>query len=188
MIIVQFTGGLGNQLSQFGLYTEYRARGLKAYADLSWYGNAQPKDGKADARKLELPHLGINLEMCPEKYAYYGNEDKLHRYLRRIMVGPTYLEKDYKFTPELLEVKKGYVMGGCFLGEQYMPYSERVVRDSINFRGTDEEYIQQMEQKITSCNSVSIHIRLGDYLNLSELYGNICTPFSLTMCTQLSRC
>jgi hypothetical protein len=176
MIIVQFTGGLGNQLSQFGLYTEYRARGLKAYADLSWYGNAQPKDGKADARKLELPHLGINLEMCPEKYAYYGNEDKLHRYLRRIMVGPTYLEKDYKFTPELLEVKKGYVMGGCFLGEQYMPYSERVVRDSINFRGTDEEYIQQMEKKITSCNSVSIHIRLGDYLNLSELYGNICTP------------
>ena len=176
MIIVQFSGGLGNQLAQYGLYSEYRARGLKAYADLSWYGNAQPKDGKVDTRKLELPHLGINLQMCPEKYACYGHEDDYHRYLRRIMVGPVYFEKDYKFTPELLNVKRGYVMGGCFLGEDYMPFSEGVVRESINFRGTDSEYIQQMEEKITSCNSVSIHMRLGDYLNNDSLYGGICTP------------
>lgn len=176
MIIVQFSGGLGNQLAQYGLYCEYRARGLKAYADLSWYGNAQPKDGKVDTRKLELPHLGINLQMCPEKYAYYGHEDDYHRYLRRIMVGPVYFEKDYKFTPELLKVKRGYVMGGCFLGEQYIPFSEGIIRESINFRGTDSEYIQQMEEKITSCNSVSIHMRLGDYLNNDSLYGGICTP------------
>ena len=176
MIIVQFSGGLGNQLAQYGLYSEYRARGLKAYADLSWYGNAQPKDGKVDTRKLELPHLGINLETCPEKYAYYGKEDDFHRYLRRIMVGPVHFEKDYKFTPELLDVKRGYVMGGCFLGEQYMPFSEALVRESINFRGTDSDYIRQMEEKITSCNSVSIHMRLGDYLNNDSLYGGICTP------------
>ena len=176
MIIVQFSGGLGNQLAQYGLYSEYRARGLKAYADLSWYGNAQPKDGKVDTRKLELPHLGINLETCPEKYAYYGKEDDFHRYLRRIMVGPVHFEKDYKFTPELLDVKRGYVMGGCFLGEQYMPFSEALVRESINFRGTDSDYIKQMEEKITSCNSVSIHMRLGDYLNNDSLYGGICTP------------
>ena len=176
MIIVQFSGGLGNQLAQYGLYSEYRARGLQAYADLSWYGNAQPKDGKVDTRKLELPHLGINLQMCPEKYAYYGKEDDFHRYLRRIMVGPVYFEKDYKFTPELLNVKRGYVMGGCFLGEQYIPFSQALIRESINFRGTDSEYIQQMEEKITSCNSVSIHMRLGDYLKNDSLYGGICTP------------
>ena len=176
MIIVQFSGGLGNQLAQYGLYSEYRARGLQAYADLSWYGNAQPKDGKVDTRKLELPHLGINLQMCPEKYAYYGKEDDFHRYLRRIMVGPVYFEKDYKFTPELLNVKRGYVMGGCFLGEQYIPFSQARIRESINFRGTDSEYIQQMEEKITSCNSVSIHMRLGDYLKNDSLYGGICTP------------
>lgn len=176
MIIVQFSGGLGNQLSQYGLYMEYKARGIKTYADLSWYGNAQPKDGKVDLRKLELPLLGIDLKMCPDKYAYYGKEGGFHRYLRRIMVGPVHLEKDYKFTPELLEVKKGYVMGGCFLGEQYMPFSEKLVRDSIKFKGTDSEYIKSMENEITSCNSVSIHMRLGDYLNNDGLYGRICTP------------
>lgn len=176
MIIVQFSGGLGNQLSQYGLYMEYKARGIETYADLSWYGNAQPKDGKVDLRKLELPLLGINLRTCPDKYAYYGKEDDFHRYLRRIMVGPVHLEKDYKFTPELLDVKKGYVMGGCFLGEQYMPFSEKLVRDSIVFKGTDSEYIVRMEEEITSCNSVSIHMRLGDYLNNDSLYGRICTP------------
>lgn len=176
MIIVQFSGGLGNQLSQYGLYMEYKARGIETYADLSWYGNAQPKDGKVDLRKLELPLLGIDLRMCPDKYAYYGKEDDFHRYLRRIMVGPVHLEKDYKFTPELLDVKKGYVMGGCFLGEQYMPFCEKLVRDSIEFKGTDSEYIVKMEEEITSCNSVSIHMRLGDYLNNDSLYGRICTP------------
>ena len=185
MIIVQFSGGLGNQLSQFGLYSEYRARGLDAYADLSWYGNAQPKDGKADARKLELPKLGIDLKRCPEKYCYYGQEDKFHRYMRRIMVGPSYYEKDYKFTPELLYVKRGYVLGGYFLGEQYIPFSEAIIRESINFRGTDSVYIRQMEERITNCNSVSIHMRLGDYLNLSELYGNICTPEYYRNCVEL---
>lgn len=176
MIIVQFSGGLGNQLSQYGLYTEYRARGLETYADLSWYGIGQPKDGRADPRKLELPKLGIDVKRCPEKYSLFGNDDTYHKILRRIMVGPTYYERDYKFTPELLDVKRGYVTGGCFLGEQYNPFSEAIIRESINFRGTDDEYIKQMEEKITACNSVSIHMRLGDYLNLSELYGNICTP------------
>ena len=176
MIIVQFSGGLGNQLSQYGLYMEYKARGYQTYADLSWYGNAQPKDGKVDTRKLELSHLGINLDMCPEKYSYYGHEEGYSRYLRRIMVGPVYFEKDYKFTPELLNVRRGYVMGGCFLGEQYMPFSEALVRESIVFKGTDSDYIREMEEKITSCNAVSIHMRLGDYLNNDSLYGRICTP------------
>ena len=177
MIIVQFSGGLGNQLAQYGLYSEYRARGLKAYADLSWYGNAQPKDGKVDTRKLELPHLGINLQMCPEKYACSGHEDDYHRYLRRIMVGPVYFEKDYKFTPELLNVKRGYVMGGCFLGEDYMPFSEGVVRESINFRGTDSEYIQQMEEKITSCiNGFSNPCGFGKHTAVQRLACNLCEP------------
>lgn len=176
MIIVQFSGGLGNQLSQYGLYSEYRSRGIKTYADLSWYGNAQPKDGKVDTRKLELPLLGINIEACPSKYEYYGHEGGIGRYYRRIMVGPVHMERDYKFTPGLLDVKRGYVMGGCFLGDQYVPNAKDQIRNSIRFTGTDSEYIRSMEQQIENVNSVSIHMRLGDYLNNDSLYGNICTP------------
>lgn len=176
MIIVQFTGGLGNQLAQYGLYSEYKARGFKTYADLSWYGDAQPKTKGVDTRKLELPLLGLSVDRCPSMYEYYGKEGGINRYIRRLLVGPTYFEKDYKFTPELLEVKKGSVMGGCFLGEQYMPNSEAIVRENIKFTNTDTPYINEMREKIESANSVSIHMRLGDYLNLSDLYGNICTP------------
>ncbi len=180
MIIVQFSGGLGNQLSQYALYLEYKTRGLDARADLSWYGSAQPKTEGVDTRKLELPLLGIEpgkeLITCPTGYEYYGHEGGLGRYVRRIMVGPAYFEQGYKFTPQLLDVKKGYVMGGCFLGEQYIPTCEALLRQKIRFTASDSDYIRSMKEKIESVNAVSIHMRLGDYLNNDSLYGGICTP------------
>ena len=176
MIIVQFSGGLGNQLGQYGLYLEYKERGYKTYADLSWYRNGQSKDGKVDIRKVELDLLGLMVEECPKMLEYYGKEGGINRYIRRLVAGRTYMEEGYKFTPSLMDVRKGYVMGGSFIGEEYITTCAKTLRDNIVFKGTDSDYIKEMEQKIRSGNSVSIHMRLGDYLNLSELYGNICTP------------
>ena len=175
MIIVHFTGGLGNQLAEYGLYSEYKSRGLKTYADTSWFRSYETGDGKVDGRKLELPLLGIKLDECPSMYGYYGKETGFNRYMRRILVGPCHFEKDYRFTPELLDVTRGQVLGGAFLGEQYMPSCGTAVRDSINFSGTDTEYIREMTARIEGCNAVSVHMRLGDYLNNTGLYGGICT-------------
>ena len=176
MIIVQFSGGLGNQLGQYGLYLEYKARGFKTYADLSWYRNGQTNDGKVDIRSVELDLLGIKVDECPKMYEYYGGNAKIGRYIRRLCVGHTYMEEGYKFTPKLMDVTKGYVMGGSFIGEEYITTCKDQLRENIRFTGTDSDYIREMEQKITGCNAVSIHMRLGDYLNNNSLYGGICTP------------
>lgn len=174
MIIVHITGGLGNQMSQYCLYREYLAQGKEAYADISWYSMALEEGSKVDARKFELPLLGLEVKTCPEKYENWG-ENKANRYIKRLLVGRTYLEKGYAFTPELLEVKRGFVTGGCFLGEQYIPNCKDEIRKDIKFQGTDDAYVKEMEDRISNCNAVSIHMRLGDYLNLQGLYGNICT-------------
>ncbi|MBR1796752.1 MAG: alpha-1,2-fucosyltransferase [Clostridiales bacterium] len=176
MIIVQFSGGLGNQLGQYGLYLEYEARGFKTYADLSWYRNGQSTDGKVDIRSMELSLLGLSVKECPKLYEYYGKQGGLHRYIRRLCVGHTYMEEGYKFTPALLDVDRGYVMGGSFIGEEYITNCADELRSSISFKGTDAPYIKEMERRISETDSVSIHMRLGDYLNNNSLYGNICTP------------
>ena len=36
--------------------------------------------------------------------------------------------------------------------------------------------MQEYERKMQETNSVSIHIRRGDYLEVSDVYGGICTP------------
>ena len=176
MIIVQFSGGLGNQLGQYGLYSEYKARGFKTYADLSWYRKGQTDDGKIDIRDIEISRLGLSVDECPKMFEYFGGNPGLRRYIRRICVGHTYLEEGYKFTPALLDVKKGYVTGGSFIGDEYIPTCSDELRRSIKFAGTDSDYIKKMEHKILQTNSVSIHVRLGDYLNNNSLYGGICTP------------
>ena len=174
MIIVHITGGLGNQMSQYCLYREYLAQGKDAYADISWYSQQLSADEKVDARKFELPLLGLDVKKCPSKYENWG-ANKAGRYVKRLFVGKTYLEKGYAFTPELMDVKRGFVTGGCFLGEQYIPDCKDEIRKEMVFSGTDDAYVKEMEEKITNCNAVSIHMRLGDYLNLQGLYGNICT-------------
>jgi len=115
MIIVQFTGGLGNQLSQYALYREYICQGKKATADLSWYKEEHTSGGKVDARKLELDLMGLEVEPCDSKFECFSS-GKSSRILRRLFVGKTYLEEGYAFTPSLLDVKSGYVMAGASSG------------------------------------------------------------------------
>lgn len=176
MIIVQFSGGLGNQLGQYGLYSEYKARGFKTCADLSWYKKGQVDDGKIDMREIEIGLLGLRVDECPSIYEFYGKGAGIRRYIRRAFVGHTYLEEGYKFTPSLLDVNKGYVTGGSFIGDEYIPTCKDELRRSISFKDTDSGYIKDMEEKITGTQSVSVHVRLGDYLNNNSLYGGICTP------------
>ena len=176
MIIVQFSGGLGNQLGQYGLYREYQSRGYKTFADLSWYRSGQTCDEKVDRRSVELNLLGLKVDECPAFLEYYGKEGGVHRYLRRVFAGHTFMEEGYQFTPSLLDVKRGYVMGGSFLGEQYIPSCAEMIREEISFKDTDSDYVREMRERITSSDSVSVHMRLGDYLNNSKLYGSICTP------------
>lgn len=124
---------------------------------------------------MELGLLGLTVDECPKIFEAYGRFGRARRYIRRLCLGKTYLEQDYKFTPSLLSINNGYVAGGCFIGDDYIKTSAESIRSSIHFSGTDSDYIRHMSKLISDTNSVSIHVRLGDYLNNNKLYGGICT-------------
>ena len=48
-------------------------------------------------------------------------------------------------------------------------------RSKICFQNVDTENVRRWERQIREDNSVAVHIRLGDYIQIRELYGNICT-------------
>ena len=75
------------------------------------------------------------------------------------------------------------MLEGCFQSDKYFRDCEGRVREAYRFRGIEsgafplpEDYLR-LEKQIEDCQSVSVHIRRGDYLDESHggLYTGICT-------------
>lgn len=173
MVIVRIQGGLGNQLFQYALYESFRERGIAARADLMDYFSGREK------RAYELSKLGLHPKMADpaQLHRYYADQQRVFDRACRYTLGRKKYrkEKNYDFEPWVLEMKDGYV-SGYWQNERYFDKAADGLRKKISFRHTDTENVVHYRNKMNAENAVSIHIRLGDYENTSDLYGGICTP------------
>lgn len=172
MIIVRIQGGLGNQLFQYSLYESFRAKGMETKTDISTF-----LDGR-ETRALELAKLGLEFDVAAkqELHSLYADDARItDRVLRYLTGKKKYIkEKQYDFNPHILQTTDGF-LNGYWQSEQYFESVGSKIREQICFQNTDTETIQNRETQIAQSNSVSIHVRMGDYLQQSEIYGNICT-------------
>ena len=172
MIIVRIQGGLGNQLFQYSLYESFREKGIMSKVDISTY-----IDGR-ETRTLELNRLGLKFDVADKRelHSYFADDavfsDKVFRYL--IGKRKYIKERQYDFNPQILQTTDGF-LNGYWQSEQYFQSVSSKIREQICFQNTDTEAIRNRETQIAQSNSVSIHVRMGDYLQQSEIYGNICT-------------
>ena len=78
-----------------------------------------------------------------------------------------------------MEKEEAYLCG-CFQSERYFQPIEAQVREVFRFQKVEiPEEIQnrfsEYQQRMSAACSVGIHIRRGDYLQVQEVYGGICT-------------
>ena len=172
MVIIRIQGGLGNQLFQYALYENFRARGIKAKVDLMDYFSGKEK------RPYELKKLGLSPEiMDPGKlHQYYADNQRISDRVCRHTLGRNKYrkEKNYDYEPWVSDTQDGY-LSGYWQNEKYFVETAAALRDKIRFRQADAETVLRYRDKMQAGNSVSIHIRLGDYEDTSGLYGGICT-------------
>lgn len=172
MVIVRMQGGLGNQLFQYALYERIKYNGTEVKADIADYLNGK------DSRTYELDKLGIQPEIAnrEELHKYYADNLRLSDRICRYTIGRSRYrkEKNYDFEPWVINVKDGY-LSGYWQSEQYFRDIAGHIRNSIRFQGIDSDQIRQYEEIFEACNSVSVHVRLGDYGEHTGLYGGICT-------------
>lgn len=172
MIIIRFQGGLGNQLFQFALYERFKELGIEVKADISDYCNGREK------RSFELEKLGIKLEVASkaELHYFYANNSNIYDRIARYLWGANkYIkEKNDIFQPEILKLKEGY-LSGYWQSEKYFSDIKERIRNTICFKGVNTERISLQVDKMKAEESVSIHVRMGDYLSQESVYGNICT-------------
>jgi hypothetical protein len=88
------------------------------------------------------------------------------------------IKEDPLYHPEVLELSGWAYYSGYWISEEYFKEVENEVRDSFKFKGKLVHKNKDVAERIYNCNSVSIHIRRGDYLETDmnrKIYGNICT-------------
>lgn len=155
MITVLLKGGLGNQMFQ---YACGRALSLKLNTELSV--NPKVAFNPAVPRHYELDHFNINPIL---------NEHK--------NVGSmVFREKHFHFDPTISTAKDGVMLDGYFQSEKYFKGYEDIIRKDFTLKEPiDNEHI--ITGHIARCESVSLHIRRGDYITLpgaAKVHGGCC--------------
>lgn len=174
MIIIQMSGGLGNQMFQYAVGLKLRSLGHEVkFDDYTEYR----RDG---ARPIQLAAFGIRYPQASheEVIGLTDGSTKLKDRIRRKFTGrktTAYFESDRSYDPEALKHDPAYLIGN-FQSEKYFYDIKDEVKKTFVF---DPEIItedaREWEKTIAESDSVSIHVRRGDYLDAADVYGGICT-------------
>jgi len=182
MIIIRMTGGLGNQMFQYALYLKLKSMGKEVKLD------DRTEYVLSNARPIMLWAFGITYPAASEEeinkitdgFLYFS-----HRIRRKIFgrKSKEYMENACNFDPVVLKKEPAYLTG-YFQSEKYFEDIKKEVREAFTFRpvifdSITEELKQKIEtyrNEIDNSLAISIHIRRGDYLENTEVYGGNCTP------------
>lgn len=181
MNIIRMTGGLGNQMFQYALYLKLLSMRREVKFD-DW--NEYLLD---NARPIMLWCFGIQYPKASQEEVnqitdgFMAIGDRVRRKLfgRKSL---EYHEEDCNYDRRVLEKEPAYLTG-YFQSECYFKEIEDEVRRAFTFQPVIFEKLSQdrkiqvlsYEKQIEQSLAVSIHIRRGDYLEGSEIYGGNCT-------------
>ncbi len=177
MIIIQLMGGLGNQMQQYALYRKFIEMGTEAKIDTSWYDTKNQSRVLAK-RVIELDRFeGVHYDTASteEVTALIGGRSffgKLRRKLNPQSV--KWYHENTMYDPNLLEHKDMYLSG--FYSNEYY-YRDVVPLLKAEFAFTDIPKECQLIADKMDNNSVSVHLRRGDYLDPENqaIFGGIST-------------
>ena len=176
MKIIQFLGGLGNQMFQYALYKALQKKHPNVKADLHGYRNYALHNG------FELENIfNIKLnKISPFTKNLYNKHNRkwLYRKLRRVLnLRNAYQEEKslFAFDPSILADPKSRFYWGYWQNLQYFEAIAEELKIDFEFKQELTGENQQILEQIKQTDSVSIHVRRGDYLK-DPLLGGLCGP------------
>lgn len=178
MIIVEMTGGLGNQMFQYALYRRLQLAGKEVKLDLTFYKTKQ------SLRRLELGVFDLPLEQAKKREIRYlkGYTNDASRWERALTSRTNrhscvYVEDLDKGYQDIVMQKDTVYLSGYWQNELYFRDIRAQLLMDFAFPLEIEERKKDLLCSLRTSHSVSVHIRRGDYLNSNnvKIYGGICT-------------
>jgi hypothetical protein len=178
MIITKLIGGLGNQMFQ------YAAGRRAAYAndtllklDITGYEN----QGGMTPREYVLNVFEIKEDFAEEseiiKLKDISIIKKLFNKIWPLFQNASYIREKFSyFDPKILKINDNSYLDGYWGSEKYFIDIEKIIRKEFTFKNRPDSVNQKMISRINDCNSVSIHIRRGDYVKdkKTNIFHGVC--------------
>ena len=180
-IVVKVNGGLGNQMFQYALARKLSASlNVPVVLDLSFF---ELERGIHTARPYELGHFAPTLLPATsntlaefEKIRGSAMVQRMDKWLPFTQSRHLFQEKEFTYDPSVLKIGDHTYVDGHWQTERYFDDSTPLIRTEFTFQApysaVDGEIVNRMEHG----NSVSIHIRRGDYLTnkAAAAYHGVC--------------
>jgi|WetSurMetagenome_2_1015567.scaffolds.fasta_scaffold84469_3 hypothetical protein len=169
MIIVQLVGGLGNQMFQYaaGRYlayslntelkldiSQFRQDALREY-HLSVFNITENIASATDLDQVRRP-LAWNIKHPLEWLRSMIRRNVQIRYVK---------EKHFHFDQEILALPDNVYLEGYWQSEKYFAKISDIIKKEFSFVNPPSRINQEILDEIRGCNSVSLHIRRGDYVS-----------------------
>jgi len=180
MIIVSLFGGLGNQMFQYACGKAIATKlGVELKLDISLVNDRTPRKDFT-YRDYELAVFNIEDEIATEAEVRkfipnLWNSSEIQRQfykIKRILTQKVlYTEKlKFRYNSEIDTVRDNSYIYGYFQTERYFEHIRAELLERFRLKTQVDEKNAALIKKMQTENSVSIHVRRGDYTN---------SPFSL---------
>ena len=166
MIIVKLKGGLGNQLFQYAM-----ARQVAHFNNVNL--KLDIESGLGAIEGVTARYYGLRPFNIIENFASPEEIRNLKRgriynllieerksYCRRSFIK----ERQFNFNPKILELPGNVYIEGYWQSEKYFKDIENIIRKEITLKKSIADKYRELMGLIDKTNSVSIHIRRGDYI------------------------
>ena len=165
MLVCKLSGGLGNQLFQYATAITVSDNDIIKF-DLSYFSDKK-------SFNLSILDFGIKIDEADKKeiHKLSGKNTKFTNFLKRHLgkyFYPQYFKEKERtvFDESIFDPRVGY-LDGYWQNEKYFLSNRDKLVKLFDLEFHNEARI--FEKKIINCNSVSIHVRRGDYLKHPEI-------------------
>ena len=178
MIIVRVTGGLGNQMFQYAMYKSLEKKGKLVKLDSkSFYETKKEHNGYELERIFDIKP---NKPSKEDLEKFNENNINILDKIKRKVFGDkkfVYDTQEYVFNKNIYKLKNSY-LNGYWQSIKYFEGIEEDIRKDFQFKKVLDNKNLEILNEIENSNSVSIHIRRGDYMTPENynMYGCIATP------------
>lgn len=168
--IVKFNGGLGNQMFQWAFgYALSKKNKCQLLFDMSFFEKKYARPFELDIFSLNTPKVEDFLTKLKLKIIW-----KLRKKLngKNFLGLNFYSEPHFHHSEDLLKIQPPSYIEGFFQSEKYFAEFADEIRENFKFKNPPDKKNIELIEKINETNSISLHIRRGDYVQ-KKRYQNL---------------